>query len=240
MEAKCPKCGASVKEGIKFCPKCGTAMEVPPEEKPVLKFCPKCGAPLAEGVKFCKKCGNPIGEGTAEQVVATLGATAAQASQTVKKVGNQLKEQGTASGNRKKIITGIICAVIAVIFIFGVVSLSGVTTKEVKAEEIINSYIQNPIQADKNYKHKSVKVSGRVVRKGQFTNSSDFSLCLYDTQAGGNEYTLLIDVPNKKVEEVNKIQKNDFINVEGTCIGRVPQDDRSEVCVQVQADKVSR
>ena len=51
---KCPKCGANVKEGAKFCPECG--------EKMGTEVCPKCGAKVAAGAKFCPECGVKLGE----------------------------------------------------------------------------------------------------------------------------------------------------------------------------------
>ncbi len=45
---KCPACGATAKEGSKFCPECG---------KPMQALCPKCGKPVKEGAKFCAECG---------------------------------------------------------------------------------------------------------------------------------------------------------------------------------------
>jgi membrane protease subunit (stomatin/prohibitin family) len=45
----CPKCGAQVAEGAKFCPECGTSLAP--------KACSNCGATLAPGAKFCPECG---------------------------------------------------------------------------------------------------------------------------------------------------------------------------------------
>ncbi|MBQ8882932.1 MAG: SPFH domain-containing protein [Clostridia bacterium] len=44
----CNKCGASVKEGAKFCAECGA---------PMGNTCPKCGAVVKPGAKFCAECG---------------------------------------------------------------------------------------------------------------------------------------------------------------------------------------
>jgi membrane protease subunit (stomatin/prohibitin family) len=48
----CPKCGASVKKGSKFCAECGQKMNVG-------KTCAKCGATLDVNAKFCHECGEP-------------------------------------------------------------------------------------------------------------------------------------------------------------------------------------
>lgn len=47
----CPKCGAQIPAGSKFCPECGqsTASEA--------KKCANCGTQLPEGTKFCPECG---------------------------------------------------------------------------------------------------------------------------------------------------------------------------------------
>lgn len=56
----CPKCGAEVLEGLKFCGSCGAQL---------VRTCRKCGSPLAPGLKFCGECGTPWEEtpGTHEQ-----------------------------------------------------------------------------------------------------------------------------------------------------------------------------
>ncbi len=49
--ASCPKCGAKVREGAKFCTECGS---------PMGSVCPKCGAVLSAGAKFCSECGQKL------------------------------------------------------------------------------------------------------------------------------------------------------------------------------------
>jgi membrane protease subunit (stomatin/prohibitin family) len=48
----CSKCGAQVKQGIKFCPECGNSMAPPTQA------CVKCGAAINQGAKFCPECGS--------------------------------------------------------------------------------------------------------------------------------------------------------------------------------------
>lgn len=72
----CVKCGASLKEGAKFCPECGAkqgttcakcgatlnanAKFCPECGTPTTKTCPKCGAVLGANAKFCPECGEKI------------------------------------------------------------------------------------------------------------------------------------------------------------------------------------
>lgn len=48
---KCPKCGAQVTPGVKFCPKCGTKLTV---------TCKKCNVDYPIGTKFCTQCGGKL------------------------------------------------------------------------------------------------------------------------------------------------------------------------------------
>lgn len=49
--SKCPKCGAEVADGIKFCMECGEAI-------PQTKECPKCHAKWPMDMRFCQECGS--------------------------------------------------------------------------------------------------------------------------------------------------------------------------------------
>ena len=53
---KCPKCGAAVAQGSKFCPECGSTVT-----PPVVK-CSSCGTDITQGSKFCPECGTKQGE----------------------------------------------------------------------------------------------------------------------------------------------------------------------------------
>ncbi len=58
----CPRCGAAVADGLKFCRECGAKIEaapapVAPAPAPAGKTCPRCGAAVADGLKFCRECG---------------------------------------------------------------------------------------------------------------------------------------------------------------------------------------
>ena len=50
----CPKCGASIPNGSKFCLECGEKVEVIPDNMVV---CPECGKTVVKG-KFCPECGH--------------------------------------------------------------------------------------------------------------------------------------------------------------------------------------
>lgn len=49
----CPKCGAHLNKGAKFCSECG-------EKLAVKKFCPECGAEVKSTSKFCPECGTKL------------------------------------------------------------------------------------------------------------------------------------------------------------------------------------
>lgn len=63
----CPKCGAEMKEGYRFCSFCGSTIEPIKGVEVKKRFCSKCGAELVEGVTFCSSCGARIGEISVEK-----------------------------------------------------------------------------------------------------------------------------------------------------------------------------
>ena len=50
---KCPKCGLTFNDDVKFCSECG-------EKLVEVKCCPKCGSPVSDDDKFCKACGEKL------------------------------------------------------------------------------------------------------------------------------------------------------------------------------------
>ena len=50
----CPRCGAPVEPGTRFCTQCGTATAPPMAE------CPGCGAAVSSGDRFCASCGRGL------------------------------------------------------------------------------------------------------------------------------------------------------------------------------------
>ena len=50
----CPKCGADIPRGFKFCGQCGYKTQL---------ICPKCSGEIPIGFKFCGECGFQIGDG---------------------------------------------------------------------------------------------------------------------------------------------------------------------------------
>lgn len=106
---------------------------------------------------------------------------------------------------------------------------------EVKSEEIIDDYIRDQTSAEQKYKDKNVKLTGKVVAKGQFNNASNFFIIAGAKNLGEKKYALLVDYPTDKVNVVNAAKIDDFIVVEGRVVGVVPQKDPTLVTIQIYA-----
>ncbi len=65
----CPSCGASNREGGKFCSRCGTSLA---------SACPACGAQNEPGDAFCAQCGTALGATVAPTAPAPAAAPAAE------------------------------------------------------------------------------------------------------------------------------------------------------------------
>lgn len=106
---------------------------------------------------------------------------------------------------------------------------------EVKSEEIIDDYIRDQTSAEQKYKDKNVKLTGKVISKGQFNNAADFFIIAGVKNLGEKKYTLVVDYPTDKVDVVNAAKTDDFLVVEGIVVGVVPQKDPTLVSIQIYA-----
>lgn len=78
----CPRCGAQVPEGQRFCGGCGAPMAAAPSDPPSPPLppqalrCPRCSAPARAGTTFCGTCGAAI-PATPGVVLAAAGSASA-------------------------------------------------------------------------------------------------------------------------------------------------------------------
>ena len=110
---------------------------------------------------------------------------------------------------------------------------------EVKANDVMNDYIRDAGIAESKYKNKNVHVTGQLVKKGQFTNSSNFYAIIANRYAAGRNYSVLVEYPVEKSDEINKLKYNDFVVAKGVCTGIVPQEDPTTISVQIYAGRVA-
>ena len=120
-------------------------------------------------------------------------------------------------------------------FVYG--SVTGEIPIEISANEIALAYTENSSNANSKFKDKLVEISGEVVSKGQFSNSSNLYLSLKNYQ---NNTEVLINFPIDQQSKVNSIKYGDFITVRGVCIGIVDQDDPAEISIQIGGKSIDK
>lgn len=108
---------------------------------------------------------------------------------------------------------------------------------QVKSEDMINDYIRDQGTAENKYKNKNIKLTGNVLHKGQFKNGNNFFVVTNNKYAAGRNYAILIEYPVDRVDDVNKLKYGDFLVAEGVCVGIVPQDNPTDVSIQVQVGR---
>ena len=190
------------------------------------EFCTKCGEELKEDSAFCTSCGNKFNS------------------------ENSINEATLKSGKNKKILFGVIAFIAFIVFAFiignGKESTNNSVKAEnsqvirVKAEEMIDDYIRDQASAEKKYKDKRVIVTGKVIDKNQFNNSQDYAMLIATNLTGGKTYGVTVAIPNEKIELINKVKVNDFVNVEGICIGTVKQANPTDISIQIQDPKINQ
>ena len=223
MSKKCVKCNAILKDDDQFCTECGA-------EQPVEKRCPKCHALVKKDATFCTNCGAKLDEKAQAALAVPATPTTATNKWNMKKIGG---------------IIGI-CVVVLVILVSvlsnsdgnGSTSSSGAIS--VKAEDMIDDYIRDQVSAEKKYKDKKVKITGKLIRKAQFNNAQDYGLMIYTKKVAGKDYNIILDVDSKNVNTVNKIKIGDFVSAEGTCVGIVKQKDPTDISIQIQSEKINQ
>ena len=120
-------------------------------------------------------------------------------------------------------------------FVYG--SVTGEIPIEISANEIALAYTENSSNANSKFKDKLVEISGEVVSKGQFSNSSNLYLSLKNYQ---NNTEVLINFPSDQQSKVNSIKYGDFITARGVCIGIVDQDDPAEISIQIGGKSIDK
>jgi len=112
-------------------------------------------------------------------------------------------------------------------------------TISVKSEKIVDDYIRDISTADKNYKNINIAVTGKVRRKGQYSDSQTFYILTIEKVVGDKNYSVQLNYPVSKVDDVNKLNIGDFVAAEGKCVGMVPQDDPTAVSVQIHVGEIA-
>ncbi len=223
MSKKCVKCNAVLKDDDQFCTECGAA-------QPVEKRCPKCHALVKNDATFCTNCGAKLGEKAQAAPAVSATSTTVTNKWNMKKIGG---------------IIGI-CVVVLVILVSvlsssdgnGSTSSSGAIS--VKAEDMIDDYIRDQASAEKKYKDKEINITGKLIHKNQFNNSQNYCLYISRKTVSGKEYSIVIDVPSKDVNMINKVKTGDFISAKGTCVGIVKQKDPTDISIEIQSEKVNQ
>ena len=158
------------------------------------KFCTNCGKELLDAVEFCSSCGLKINDNNKIEHIEQTPIINIEKS--VKKKRPKLK------------ILGAVISVIIGLFIIAAIGSNGTSNAgrdkelQVKAEEIIEDYINDEVAAEKKYKDKKMIVTGQLMAKHQFKNTQNFGLNLYQKDQNGKIYTVVVDVSKDLVFEL--------------------------------------
>lgn len=110
----------------------------------------------------------------------------------------------------------------------------------VKAEDMLNDYIRDQATAEQKYKDKVINITGQLLQKEQFQNSQNYSLCIAGKNAAGKMYRINISVAPENVSMVNNTDIGDFVRADGKCVGIVAQDEPTNICIQIDSNKINQ
>ena len=190
------------------------------------KFCTKCGKELKEDCAFCTSCGTTL------------------------KSANSPNEVPLKSDTNKNLLFGFIGLIAIIVFAFIIgngkdstdnsVKAENSQVIRVKAEEMIDDYIRDQGGAEQKYKDKRVIVTGRVIEKNQFNNNQEYAILITTNHTDGKTYGVIAAIPNEKIELINKVKVDDFVNVDGICIGTVKQANPTVISIQIKDPKINQ
>lgn len=194
-----------------------------------MSFCSKCGTNNAEESLFCTECGAVIKDNS-------LG-------RTEPKVLPGMESKPTP----KKKVAGIIACVLVWLFlvahVFGA-SSNNRAVYAMKAEQLGKEYLDNSSLADNRYKGARIYLNGIVARKGQYIDTNDLFVEVYNFEnhiENGKRKTVkvLITIPIQEKSKVNNLKIGDVVEVDGKCVGQVPQEDKMIISVQIVEANIS-
>lgn len=185
--------------------------------------CKHCGQDVNGEGKFCTKCGG----GLVSETVATV---------QVPKQGNGTKEQKGISW-WKYIKIAVVVLIVAVVGL-GMLGNKSESKAEysLKASQLAEEYNKDIVAADAKYKNKTITVNGGVIRKGQFVNSNNIFIVLYEK----DKQNVLIGITIDEKSKVNQLKDGDFVEVKGVCQGTVAQEDKSAMSIQIYNATISK
>lgn len=215
-----------MRKGIRFCLENKKFVEYVYEERRYteMSFCSKCGTNNAEESLFCTECGAVIKDNS-------LG-------RTEPKVLPGMESKPTSKKKVAGIIACVLVWLVLVANVFG--SSSSRTTPEMRAVDLGKEYLDNASFADTKYKNAHVRLNGIVARKGQYMGSNNLWVEVYRLENGeGKKVEILLDIPIQEKTKVNNLKIGDIVEVEGKCIGQVPQLDKKMISVQISTTDFS-
>lgn len=223
---QCTQCGTENEKG-RFCFNCGTELK--------RMECPNCGNPYLEDEEYCIKCGKKI-ESKVENARNEINCE--------KSDFTEEKPHVAVVKSSSKLLWGIVICVLGYVlytgnFFFFESSLKPLVSTEysLKADELAKAYKKDALAADKKYKGKSVTINGIVKSKGQFNNSEDIYLNIFE-DARENLF-VVVGVPLSGKTKANAIKVGDVIEVSGVCDGVVAQKNKDITSVHISATKIS-
>lgn len=137
-------------------------------------ICPSCKKENSIESLFCPHCGEKFQSLSSEKPIGLA-----------KKIWEMLKV------GRYVILACLIAFLAYQYFVYG--SVTGEIPIEISANEIALAYTENSSNANSKFQDKLVEISGEVISKGQFSNSSNLYLSLKNYQ---NNTEVLISFPS--------------------------------------------